>query len=237
MNRPVHRLKTYVAGLDEKLHGGIPEGFIVVIWGPVGTLKSSIAFSIMYHQAMDGKKGVYFSLEQLSSTLFQQAETMNMDINDVKENMTVLDIGTLRRATETLPETENSEIDWSVVILNQVKALNEMHQVDLVVVDSLNVLTMFSPTGEIRKGMFHFFRELKEMGLTALLIVEGPEEHIITENHVFKYLADGLLFLSIERKDRSTTRLLQVVKMRSTDHPTDYYPLLFDTDKFKILTK
>ena len=162
---------------------------------------------------------------------------MNMDINRVKEHMTVLDIGTLRRTTETLPDTGDCDIDWGVVILNQIKALKETSQIDLVVVDSLNVLTMFTGAGEIRKGMFHFFREMKELGMTALLIVEGPEEHIITENHVFKYLADGLIFLSIERKDRSTTRLLQVVKMRSTDHPTDLFPLLFDKERFKILTK
>ena len=237
MMQPVRRVKTHVSGLDEQLGGGMPEGFNVVIWGPVGTLKSSIAFSIMYRNAMEGKRGVYFSLEQMSSTLFQQACTMNMDINNVKDKMTVLDIGTLRRTTETLPETESTDIDWSVVILNQIRALDEMEKVDLVVVDSLNVLTMFTDKEEIRKNMFHLFRELKEMGLTALLIVEGPEEHIITANHVFKYLADGLIFLSIERKDRSTTRLLQVVKMRSTDHPTDFYPLLFDKEKFKILTK
>jgi circadian clock protein KaiC len=237
MNNPVPRLKTHVAGLDDKLSGGMPEGFNVVIWGPVGTLKSSIAFSIMYRNAMEGKKGIYFSLEQMSSTLFQQASTMNMDINNVKDNMTVLDIGTLRRTTETLPDIENSDIDWGVVILNQVKALSEMNKIDLIVVDSLNVLTLFTDRGEMRRAMFHLFRELKELGLTALLIVEGPEEHIITDNHVFKYLADGLIFLSIERKDRSTTRLLQVVKMRSTNHPTDFYPLLFDKEKFKILTK
>ena len=45
------RIKTYVKGLDEVMQDGIPEGSVVMIAGKPGTMKSSFAFNILYHNA------------------------------------------------------------------------------------------------------------------------------------------------------------------------------------------
>src|SRR5438093_9480588 len=45
------RVPTFVEGLDESLEGGIPWGHLVLIEGAPGTMKSSLAFSILLHNA------------------------------------------------------------------------------------------------------------------------------------------------------------------------------------------
>lgn len=234
----IKRIKTHIVNLDEKLNGGIPEDFIVSINGPAGSLKSSLAFNIMYMASMEGASTVYFSLEQLTSSLIQQMRGMNMDIEKVEDKMTLLDIGVLRRGISLLKETPLDRIDWSASILSQIRALKEMSDVKIAAIDSLNVLTTFTPPDQIRTKLFHFFRELKTLQVTVLIISESHDGfHGVPETEAIRYLSDGLINVSIEKKDRATTRLLQVAKLRSTDHPTDYYPLLFDKTRFKVLTQ
>ncbi|MFO7618985.1 MAG: RAD55 family ATPase [Thermoplasmata archaeon] len=61
----VNRIKTYVKGLDEVMQGGIPEGSVILIAGKPGTMKSSFAFNILYHNAnKEDMSGVYVTLEQ-----------------------------------------------------------------------------------------------------------------------------------------------------------------------------
>ena len=53
------RIKTRVTGLDERLEGGIPGGYLVLVAGPPGSLKSSFAYRILYYEALErGAKGL-----------------------------------------------------------------------------------------------------------------------------------------------------------------------------------
>jgi RecA/RadA recombinase len=46
------RVRTYIAGMDEYLEGGIPRGFATLICGRPGSMKSSLAYSILYKNAI-----------------------------------------------------------------------------------------------------------------------------------------------------------------------------------------
>ncbi|HWM51682.1 MAG TPA: ATPase domain-containing protein, partial [Thermoplasmata archaeon] len=43
-----NRIKTYVRGFDDVLNGGVPEGYVVLVSGAPGTMKSSLTYSILY---------------------------------------------------------------------------------------------------------------------------------------------------------------------------------------------
>ena len=61
----VERLKTYIKGLDPHLEGGLPKGHILLFAGQPGTMKSSLAYSILYNNAKEnGINGIHISLEQ-----------------------------------------------------------------------------------------------------------------------------------------------------------------------------
>src|SRR5207244_502892 len=67
------RVPTFVEGLDETMDGGIPWGHLVLIEGAPGTMKSSLAFSILLHNAArEGLHCLYVSLEERASSLLKQ---------------------------------------------------------------------------------------------------------------------------------------------------------------------
>ena len=47
-------IKTYIKGFDDKLGGGIPEGSVVLLVGEPGTMKSSVAFNVLFYNAIEG---------------------------------------------------------------------------------------------------------------------------------------------------------------------------------------
>src|SRR2546427_11261347 len=70
MARPL--VKTHIRGFDEDvLRGGIPQGHVVLVRGASGTMKSSLAYYVLYHNALDGTPGLYVTLEQTAAGLLE----------------------------------------------------------------------------------------------------------------------------------------------------------------------
>jgi KaiC/GvpD/RAD55 family RecA-like ATPase len=84
--------KSYIKGFDEELNGGIPEGHIILVSGTPGTMKSSVAYNILYNNIkFEGSTGVYVSLEQSRENLLFQLKSLGLhDIDDL--NLTILDL-------------------------------------------------------------------------------------------------------------------------------------------------
>ena len=78
---PPVRVRTYIRGLDEQLQGGIPKGHVVLLAGKPGTMKSSVAFNMLYNNARnDGNGCVYVTLEQSRDSLLENMTGLGMDI-------------------------------------------------------------------------------------------------------------------------------------------------------------
>src|SRR2546426_2259314 len=71
---------THIDGLDaDLLSGGIPKGSVVLLAGAPGTMKSSVAFTALFNNALRGRKGVYISLEQGRDSLVHHMKGLGMD--------------------------------------------------------------------------------------------------------------------------------------------------------------
>ena len=84
----IKRVRTYINGLDENLQGGIPQGHITLVSGAARTMKSSVSFNILYHEAVNGNNGLYLSLEQSAESLVNHM--MNMDYDISKINLVIV---------------------------------------------------------------------------------------------------------------------------------------------------
>ena len=52
----IKRVPTYIENFDRNIEGGIPEGFITLVAGTSGTMKSSLAFNVIYNEVVQKKK-------------------------------------------------------------------------------------------------------------------------------------------------------------------------------------
>src|SRR3970040_2627436 len=68
--RAAGRVRTLVEGFDAALEGGIPAGHVVILAGPSGSMKTSLALGMVYHNRREGGlQGLYISLEEGRETL------------------------------------------------------------------------------------------------------------------------------------------------------------------------
>ncbi len=224
------RVKTYIEGLDEKLQGGLPAGSVILLVGEPGTMKSSVAFNILYNNAKENDiKSLYVTLEQSSNSLTKHMTGMGMDPKTVSDKLELVDIGLIRKKL-----TQLREQSWVQVFKMYTKNLKESSDYGLLAIDSLPVLEVLARFENPREELFHLFEWLRDLGVTTILISEmNPDSKAYSDNGE-DFLADGIIYLRMmESGDVSVQRHVRFVKLRSTDHSTDYHTLLFDGGKFK----
>jgi len=250
------RLKVYINGFDEQLEGGIPEGYITLICGTCGTMKTSVAFNVLYNEALDGKIGLYVSLEQSAKSLLEHAEKMGYDlskinlivmsdisklksnIQDIKSSksgsLLISDLGSIRK--QVMGTKMGPSGDWLNVIKNIIKKLKQEAKCDLFVLGSLSALYVLSSFDDPRTKLFYIFEFLRDVGLTTFLVSEMPlNKSKYSEYEVEDYLADGIILLQHTEKFRKVIREISVVKMRATDCNTDVFTLEYKNKKFYAL--
>src|SRR3990170_795989 len=102
------RIRTFIQGFDEKLGGGIPAGHIVLLAGESGTMKSTIAFNVLYQNALrEDRHGTYISLEQGRENLARHLASMSLNPRDVDDKVSLVDLGMIRRNLDGMAEFEN----------------------------------------------------------------------------------------------------------------------------------
>ncbi|HKZ49153.1 MAG TPA: ATPase domain-containing protein [Thermoplasmata archaeon] len=232
MPAPEVRLKTYVKGLDEQLQGGIPKSHIVLLAGKPGTMKSSIAFNVLYNNAKEHNLGaVYVTLEQGRNSLLTSMANLGMDIAGMEKKFSVLDLSLIRKKLKQL-----SNRSWIEVFKMYIDNLDQTMDVALLAIDSLPVLEVLAKFQEPRDDLFNFFEWLRDLEITSFLITEMEQDSDKFCNYGEDFLSDGIVHLDLRRRDQSVDLYMSVVKMRKTAHRRGYYPLIYDEGGFELVT-
>lgn len=224
------KIKTCIKGLDEQMTGGIPQGHVVLISGMPGTMKSSIAYNILFNNALDEKrKGVYISLEQGRDSIIEHMAGLGMDHTKVESLVNIVDMGYLRLHME---EKASDMQPWMEIFRMYAENLKTNTDYDLLVIDSLPVLELLAGMKDRRGDLFHFFGWLRELGVTSFVVVEASSDP--NEIHDEDFLADGIIRVKKERQGYDITRQIVIDKMRGTKHSTGYFTLMHDGKEFQL---
>jgi len=229
---PPVRVRTYIRGLDEQLQGGIPKGHVVLLAGKPGTMKSSVAFNMLYNNARnDGNGCVYVTLEQSRDSLLENMTGLGMDIKGLESKLSVLDLALIRKKLKQLANKS-----WLEVFKMYVDNLDKTMDITILVIDSLPVLEVMAKFEDPRDDLFRFFEWLRELDITTFLIAEMEQDSDKFCQNGEDFLSDGIVHLDLRRDDRQVNLFLSVVKMRKTAHRRGYYPLIFDEGGFEAVT-
>lgn len=228
----VERVKTYIHNFDDYIQGGVPKGHVILISGTPGTMKSSVCYSILYNNAKNkGTRSVYMTLEQSKENLLQQMEIMGMNDPKVQEMVYVLDLATIRKnVTEMMAKGS-----WLQVFKMYAETVKKDLGFDLLVLDSLDVLEMAAQMANDRRNdLFYLFMWLRGMNITSFLIAETPVDNINGGRFEEGYLADGVISLKLQSiGETDVQRRIRAVKLRSTNHKTGYFSLMFSDGMFR----
>ena len=211
------RIKTFVAGFDEALEGGVPKGHVVLLGGPSGTMKTSLGLNLVHRNRIDGVKGVYVSLEEGRGSLVRTMARLGMEAKDDF----IVDIARLRTEHAGADETRG----WLQILGEFLERKREKEPFGLVVIDPLNSLYALAKLSDPRTDLFHFFTFLRALGVTAILIVETSDASSPFPNHE-DFLADGAIQLRYANDaDGRVSVEIRCLKMRHANHRRDWFRL------------
>ena len=224
------RTKTGIQGLDKALNGGFPEGNVVLISGGAGTGKSTFCLQFAVNGAqLFGEKSLYVSTEQNKEELYKQADGFGWNIGDLEN--------------KKLMKIIYFDITGGDSFLEKLEAVIMEFKPKRLVIDSLTTLTdslMVSGIGEdngfsmvqiaetvnpiprteqiISKGiLYKLFKEVKKHKITTLMTTELPEGgEKLSADGVSEFIADGVILLKVMTVGDSSSRNLELKKMRYT---------------------
>ena len=124
------RISTNIKGLDERLGGGIPAGFTVLICGPSGSMKSSLAFNILHHSSKDqGMRSLYVSVEQSKKSLMKQVSSLGLSIKGIKDlNVVVVAEAWMSKKIDLLYKNIGREKDENAAQYDPFENLKALHK-------------------------------------------------------------------------------------------------------------
>lgn len=235
---------TGIAGLDELLGSGIPDGSSVLVEGGPGSGKTTLCLHIAANFCKAGKKVLYMSFEEPEERLIEHMESFHWDAKDYVgkdllriKRFNALDVA---RSVEALLSEAKKEL------------LIEVHPVffprdfapDIVLIDSLtSISSAFSgEESRFRIYMEQLFRYLEKERISSLLIreVANPAHTggtFVEKGEAVSFLSDGIIVLysvlypSGERgnaievlKLRGAPIMKKIVKVETTQYGMAVYP-------------
>jgi circadian clock protein KaiC len=224
---------------------GIPEKHIVLLTGTAGTMKSSIAYNMLYNNAKnDDVSGLYLTLEQDRDNFHYHLTKMGMG-ELIENKLRLFDLSTTREQWLKLSQRDEAKSDDSdqsgdvstnkdlETFKRQIETLRKVLNFNLLVIDSLPVAAMMFRMEDPRTDLFHFFRWLKKLEVTTILISEMSKDSNKYSKHDIDFLADGIIRVSMVQLNPTTSqRQIQIVKMRGVDHTTNPFSLNFKEGAF-----
>jgi circadian clock protein KaiC len=224
----IERIPTHIAGLDENMQGGIPQGHICIVAGQSGAMKSSVTFSLLYNAVLYGEtSGIYVTLEQGKDSLRAHMSNMGMNVDDprVRNRIAIIDLSDLRVKLDE--QGMSSRIDWMGQLIKQLTSYRQSIGFELLVFDSLGAFFTLFKSENPRDDIFRLFEACRRLELTSFFICEmtGEDHKQFGVYGVEDYLSDGVMHLTMERKGDEITRKLGVIKMRHTHHRLGYKPI------------
>jgi KaiC/GvpD/RAD55 family RecA-like ATPase len=210
-------LRNSIDGMENIFHTDIFQGSTVIVYGPPGSLKSGLVFSILSkYLQRSGEFGMYLTVEENTISHLRNMDSLGIG---VPENLLISDYSDIRSRFENPDDADHP--DFLEMVDGVIKFFKDKEGDNFTVfgLDSLGGLYSLIETQNLRAKMFHFFKKLREYNITSFIIMETPRfSNIIEGQGSEMFLADGIIEMGPIEHQHDIHLYMQVIKMRSCHH-------------------
>ncbi len=215
------RVATGTAGLDEMLHGGLPQGHSLLVTGASGVGKTTFSTDFLKEGVRQGEKGVAVFFEKGASRLRNGA------------------LARMAQAGEVVV-IESRMIDLSIdELLDEMNDAIDRTGARRVVVDSLSELGLYlAPEGrnQLREVVFRMLSALAKRNVTVVVTmgVDDDFTRLKLSQSDIAYLTDAIVLMRFGESGGQLRKFLSVVKVRGSAHSIDLREYAITGDGIQI---
>ena len=239
------RLPTGVEGLDELIDGGFPRGRVILVLGGPGTGKTILASQFLYKGISEyGENGVFVSLDESQNHFYSEMLKFGWDFKRAEEDgkFLFLDATRLSRVAllkEKMLREETSSLRGKQLqidkLVEELQAKIQQIGAKRVVLDTLaSLFYRFTDAVERRTAGVDLIESLYDLGATTIVTTElsylGLERNLMDE----EFLVHGVIMMQTLFSGGTTTRALQVEKMRGANVNPNLVPYTIDKNGIEV---
>ena len=219
--RPIPKIPTQIAGLDEVLEGGLPQGRTTLVSGGPGSGKTVLGLEFLCRAANDGTPGVFITFEERAEAIRKNALSMGFDLAALEK------AGKVAIVEARLMGGEIHSGDFDI---NGLLAIIDGHAKRIgakqVVMDALDVLMrVFDDPQRERNELYRLHDWLVDRKFTSILTVKVQQDGALAHRYEFlDFMADCVIRLDHRVLVQVATRRLRVIKCRGSAFGTNEYP-------------
>ena len=239
------KVSSGIDGLDELIGGGFPEGrVILVVGGPVSG-ETIMCSQFLYKGIQENKEnGVFVSLDESRKHYYSEMKNFGWDFEKAEREgkFAYVDATRMSRVAmlkETLYKEESSSLRGKALpidkLVGDIQAKIQQVNAKRVVVDTLAALIYrFPDPVERRTTVVDLIESLADLGATSLVTTElghlGLERSALDE----EFLVHGVIMLQTLFTGGTTTRAMQVEKMREAKVNPSLVPYSIDKNGMEV---
>jgi len=245
-------IRTGIAGFDNLIKNGIPEGSNVIIAGGPGCGKTIFCLQTLYNLACQGHDCVYLSMEERPERLKSHMLSFGFDVKEIKNepNQIILSAKNsgmialkrlqpiiIARSVEALLEKASGRLPLDIDVV--LDFIPENFNPRLLALDSISAIeTSFSGKLEqYRIYIEQLFRFFEELALTTFFITESSDApYKFSKTGVEDFLADGIIVFYNFQGETERLRGVEIIKLRGTSHSQRIAPITISSEGINVFS-
>jgi circadian clock protein KaiC len=223
---PMDRLSTGAPALDRLLGGGIPVRSVNVIAGEPGAGKTLFALQMLFHQARQGKKGLYLTtLSEPSLKLVNYMQQFSFfDERFIGREIVFADLGSVLRSKGV--DSTLAEITGRV----------EREEPAIIVIDSFKaVRDILGDSAAVRTFVYDLAVHTATWGALSLFVGEYTEAEVASYSEFA--IADGIIRFVNRREELTAVREVEILKLRGAGYATGRHFLEIGSDGLRFFPR
>ena len=239
------RIATGINGLDELVDGGLPEGRVIMVIGGPGTGKTIMCSQFLYKGIYENQEnGIFVSLDESKDHFYAEMKQFGWDFRKAEEERKFAFLNATRMSQvamlkEKLYKEETLSLRGKQLsidrLIKDLQAKIQQVSAKRVAVDTLAALTFRFPDPiERRTAVMDLIESLADLGVTSLVTTElgylGLERNVLEE----EFLVHGVIMMQTLFSGGTTTRAIQVEKMREAKVNPSLVPYSIDQNGIEV---
>lgn len=207
------RLDSGNQSLDSLLGDGIERGSSVLLMGPAGSGKSSLATLYALSAANRGERAAVFTFDESKERLLQRSNGLDMNLSGHLESGAIV--------LEQVDPGELSPGQFAARVRHSILPDESGRRATVLIIDSLNGYLNAMPEERFLSIQLHeLLMYLESHGVVTFLVMvqHGMVGTVMNSPVDASYLADSVILFRYFESDGEIRRAISVLKKRSGDH-------------------